>query len=39
MSLVVRWHSEGCRHTPQEMAKITARLITQPLFPSPNIIL
>ena len=39
MSLLVQWHSTGCLHSPQEMAQITARLITQPLFPSPNTIL
>ena len=39
MSMLVQWHLSGYQHTPQEMAEIAARLVTQPLFPSPDTIL
>ena len=39
MSILVQWHATGCRHSPQEMAQLTAHLLTRPLFPNPNAIL
>ena len=36
MSMVLTWHQNGYKKTPQEMAKIAARLLVQPLFPSAD---
>lgn len=33
MSMVLSWHQEGYPHPAEEMAAITARLVSQPLFP------
>ncbi len=33
MSMVLAWHKEGYPHPAEEMASITARLVSQPLFP------
>lgn len=33
MSMVLAWHKEGYPHPAEEMAAITARLVSQPLFP------
>lgn len=32
MIMMVNWHNEGFRETPREMAELTARLVTKPLF-------
>ena len=32
MIMMVTWHDEGCRESPQEMAQVALRLLTQPLF-------
>ena len=34
MSMVLAWHRNGYEKAPAEMAKVAARLLTQPLFPS-----
>lgn len=33
MSMVLNWHKEGYPHPAEEMAAITARLVSEPLFP------
>lgn len=33
MIMMVNWHQEGYKETPREMAELTARLVTKPLFP------
>lgn len=33
MSMVLTWHQEGYPHPADEMAAITARLVSEPLFP------
>lgn len=33
MSMVLTWHREGYPHPAEEMAAITARLVSEPLFP------
>lgn len=32
MSVVISWHKSGYRQSPQQMAQIATRLLTQPLF-------
>lgn len=32
MSVVIGWHKDGYRQSPQQMARIATRLLTQPLF-------
>lgn len=34
MSIVLTWHKDGFPNTPEQMAQITARLVSQPLFPN-----
>ena len=36
MSLVIAWHHEGFNATPNEMADVASRIITQPMFIPPN---
>ena len=31
MTLVIQWHHEGYRHTPQEMAELTYKIMSKPL--------
>ncbi|MBO5953025.1 MAG: TetR/AcrR family transcriptional regulator [Oscillospiraceae bacterium] len=33
MTMMLQWHSNGCRESVQDMAKVAVRLLTQPLFP------
>ena len=34
MSMVLSWHNEGYRQSPEQMASIAARLLKHPLFPN-----
>lgn len=34
MTMMIQWHHEGYRETISDMARIAARLLTQPLFPN-----
>lgn len=36
MSLVIGWHNSGFDATPNEMADVASRIITQPMFVPPN---
>lgn len=36
MSMVLTWHHEGYVQSPQEMARVAARLLGQPLFPDAD---
>lgn len=36
MTLVIQWHHDGFRETPQEMAEMTRILLTRPLVPDVN---
>lgn len=36
MSMVLTWHRNGYQKTPQEMARVAARLLGQPLFPNAD---
>lgn len=33
MIMMVNWHHDGFRESPREMAELTARMVTKPLFP------
>lgn len=33
MTMVIRWHHDGYKQSPQEMAQMTHRLLSQPLVP------
>lgn len=35
MSLVIQWHHDGYRQSPEEMAKITFNLLSKPLISTP----
>ena len=34
MSIVLTWHKDGFPHSAEQMAQITARLVSEPLFPN-----
>lgn len=34
MSIVMLWHRDGYPHSAEEMARVTARLVSEPLFPN-----
>lgn len=34
MSIVLTWHMDGFLHSPEHMAQITTRLVSEPLFPN-----
>ena len=34
MSIVMYWHQEGYPQSAEEMAQVTARLVSEPLFPN-----
>ena len=36
MSMVLSWHHDGYRQTPQTMAQIASRLLDEPLFPGAH---
>jgi hypothetical protein len=39
MSTVLTWHHEGYPITPEQMASIAERLLSQPLFPNMELLL
>lgn len=39
MSIVLTWHYEGFPHSAEEMASITTRLVSEPLFPNVQLFL
>ncbi len=36
MSMVLTWHHDGYQQSPQDMAKVAARLLMEPLFPGAD---
>ena len=36
MSMMLQWHTEGCKQQIPEMARVAGRILTSPLFPDPS---
>ena len=39
MTMMLQWHHDGYAEDVEDMARIAARLVTQPLFPNLELIL